>query len=103
MKRLTKIFNNKYFIDAENVQKEQNGYAGDAIEYLGELENVYEEFESKLEKIETEMEKYRISGKQKTIIFRELMGKKVMTKSILDVFMEKCKYLKNTNMQGVEN
>ena len=40
MKRLTKIYDNKYFIDAENIQKEQNGYAGDAIEYLGEMENV---------------------------------------------------------------
>ena len=94
MKRLTKIYDNKYFIDAENIQKEQNGYAGDAIEYLGELENVYEEFESRLEKIETEMEKYRTSEKQKSIIFRELMGKKVMTKGVLDVFKEKCKYLK---------
>ena len=94
MKRLTKIYDNKYFIDAENIQKEQNGYTGDAVEYLGELENVYEEFESRLEKIETEMEKYKASGKQKSIIFRELMGKKVMTKSVLDVFREKCKYLK---------
>ena len=74
-------------MDAENLQKEQNGYAGDAIEYLGELENVYEEFEWRLEK-------YRTSGKQRTIIFRELMGKKVMIKIVLDVFREKCKYLK---------
>jgi len=93
MKRLTKICDNKYFIDAENVQKEQNGYTGDAIEYLGEFENVYEEFEARLERIETEMEKHRASGKQKSIIFRELMGKKAMTKSVLDVFREKCKYL----------
>ena len=94
MKRLTKIYDNKYFIDAENIQKEQSGYAGNAIEYLGELENVYEEFESRLERIETEMEKHRASGNQKSIIFRELMGKKVMTKIVLDVFREKCKHLK---------
>ena len=93
MKRLTKLFNNKYFVDAEIIQKEQNGYTGTAIEYLGELENVYEEFESRLERIETEMEKHRAQGNQKSIIFRELMGKKVMTKSVLDVFKEKCKYL----------
>jgi hypothetical protein len=39
------------------------------------------------------MEKYRAQGNQKSIIFRELMGKKVMTKTVLDVFKEKCKYL----------
>ena len=94
MKRLTKLYDNKYFVEAENIQREQHGYVGDAIEYLSELENVYEEFESRLEIIEAEMEKYRASGKQKTIIFRELMGKKVMAKSVLDVFKEKCKYLK---------
>jgi len=93
MKRLTKIIDNKYFIDAENVQKEQDSYTGDAIEYLGELENVHEEFESRLERIETEMEKHRASRNQKSIIFRELIGKKVMTKSVLDVFREKCRYL----------
>ena len=38
MKRLTKIYNNTYFVETENVQKEQNGYAGEAMEYLGELE-----------------------------------------------------------------
>ena len=95
MERITQIYNNKYYVDVNKVQKDKNGYTGDAIEYLGKLENVYEEFKLRLEKIEAEMENYRNTGKQKTILFKELMGKKVVLKNVLDVFKEKCKTFKD--------
>ena len=90
MIRITQIHNNKYYVEPDKVKENQNGYTGEAIEYLGKLENVYEEFNLRLERIEAEMEKYRSIGKQKTILFKELMGKKVVLKNVLDVFKEKC-------------
>jgi hypothetical protein len=76
MKRKTKKINNHYVVD-EIINRDENGYSGEAIELLAKFENYYEDLVSRQEAIIKEMDKLKAENKTNTVKFKQLFANKL--------------------------
>ncbi len=87
MARLTRMLNNElYIVDDDKVNRDVNGYSGEAISRLAKFENVYDDLVASQNKISEELEKLRNEGKTKSARFRELMVKKLTNNNFIILF-----------------
>ena len=78
MKRLTSKQGEKIVVVEENFQE--------ALRRLAVFEDVYEELMESMAAIPAELESLKAAGKEKTVRYRELFGRKLMNSFIADLF-----------------
>ncbi|AHM57596.1 hypothetical protein EAL2_808p00900 (plasmid) [Peptoclostridium acidaminophilum DSM 3953] len=88
MTRLTRKLPGKeghegYVVEKEKIINTPEGYSGEAVEKLARFENFYDELVASQEEISRELEMLRNEGKEKSVRFRELFGKKLMNNNTL--------------------
>ena len=84
MMRITeKTDQNQYIVANEKITQEAEGYSGEAIEKLAKFENLYDDLVASQDLITKELVELRSQGKEKSVKFRELLGKKLLNNSIL--------------------
>ncbi|GHU22298.1 hypothetical protein FACS1894164_04380 [Spirochaetia bacterium] len=90
MERLTQLpeKGNEYFVEESTVRKTNKGYSGPAIQRLGIYENALQKLMVRLENIESEVQRYKEDGREKSVLFRELLGKKFLVKEMIDLLLE---------------
>lgn len=76
MERLTKKISNSYYVD--EIKKDHNGYYGEAITKLAQLENMVETLEKRQLELSKELEQLRLESKKKSYQFREAMSEKLL-------------------------
>ncbi len=87
MARLTRVLNNEvYIVDDDKVNRDVNGYSGEAVNRLARFENVYDDLVASQNKISEELAKLRDEGKTKSVRFRELMVKKLTNSNFVILF-----------------
>lgn len=88
MDRLTKLLKDKksYIIDNNAMQKDVNGYLGDAVNRLGRFEDIYDNLISDQNQISKELEKLRLEGKTNSVKFKQLFANKLTNSNIISIF-----------------
>lgn len=85
MARFTRKMSGKeyYVVAKDKIARVHEGYTGEAVEKLARFENFYDELVASQEEISKELEMLRNEGKEKSVRFRELFGKKLMNNNTL--------------------
>ena len=83
MERMTKKTGSKR-ADGYTLVKEE--LVQEAVNRLGQMEDIYEALLERQKKTEADMEILRSRGKTKSVQFRELLVQKVSTENILNLF-----------------
>jgi hypothetical protein len=86
MERLTEEINTVYITKANNIIPIANGVTGPAINRLAQFENSFQALTERQNATITELERLKKEGKQSTVLFKELLGKKLTYQYILDLF-----------------
>ena len=74
-----------YIVENRFIERETDGYTGEAVTRLAGFENFWEDILARLTDISYELEKLRADGKTHTVRFRELMVSKITNSNILDL------------------
>ena len=89
MIRLTKQNDQgQYFVEPAAIISLTEGCSGEAIERLAQFENFYYDMISSQATLSKELEELRNEGKEKSVKFRELLGKKLMNNHVLIALKE---------------
>jgi hypothetical protein len=85
MTRLTKKLdqNQGYLVEDDKIIYGAAGFTGDAVDKLAKFENFYDDLVASQDQISKELESLRNEGKEKSVKFRELLGKKLMNNNTL--------------------
>jgi hypothetical protein len=89
MERLTKrVDSGDYMIASENISCNAAGCSGRAADKLGRFEDFYDAVKADMENIPKELDQMRVSGKEKSYRYKELMGKKLTAGTILNLLKD---------------
>ena len=81
--RLTEQKNEIYYV--QNLAADANGFFGDAITKLAGFETMCDDLQKSIANSSAQLEALRTAGKEKTVKFRELLGKKITENYMLTI------------------
>ena len=83
MARLTKAGPGGYVVPAQAVRCGPGVAGGEAIERLAAFENLADEIEAQQAEIAADLSRLRSAGRERSVQFKELLGKKLINAQIL--------------------
>lgn len=86
MRRISRISpdGKNHFVECTNIENSGEHYSGNAIERLARFEDFHEHLLEQRQKIPLDLERLRVEGKSKSYKFKELLGQKLLTETILN-------------------
>lgn len=72
-----------YVVDDDQIRHDVDGYSGAAIERLARFENAQADLLAHQDQIVRELDRLRDEGKQKSVRFRELLGQKMINRTLI--------------------
>ncbi len=85
MQRYTKKQDQAYVAGDEGIKAVEGGYSGAAIDRLAAYESLHQDVLQNYRQLSIELEQLRAQGKMKSLRFKELMGKKLMSAHIISL------------------
>lgn len=86
MARLTLAQGARYTVGQEMIEPLADGFSGPAVERLAKFEDAYELLRAEQADIAKKLESLRAQGKERTVQFKELLGRKLINAQILQFF-----------------
>ena len=86
MARLTTAQGTHHMVAREMIAPGGDGFTGPAVERLAQFEDAYEHLRAEQTEIAHKLEDLRAQGKERTVQFKELLGRKLINAQILLFF-----------------